>query len=126
MNKQSSYSVKLAALDGFSAPMQRFDKTSAKLVDNIKVQRAELKTLDTQQKQLTGFDKLQSQLSQTSDKLTKAKQHEQALQVEQQQTQQQSSDVAAQYKATNAQVRKLTNQQTKQQKSLDFTATQAA
>lgn len=91
----AKYSIAIAALDKFSAPFKSFSDTNDKLVTQIKEQQAELRNLNTAARDLSGFERMQRKLAETSTALEQAKLDE--------------AELARQMEATEQPTKRLTN-----------------
>ncbi|ELN1085017.1 phage tail tape measure protein [Salmonella enterica] len=91
----AKYSIAIAALDKFSAPFKSFSDTNDKLVTQIKGQQAELRNLRDAQRDLSGFERMQRKLAETSTALEQAKLDE--------------AELARQMEATEQPTKRLTN-----------------
>jgi hypothetical protein len=91
----AKYSIAIAALDKFSAPFKSFSDTNDKLVTQIKGQQAELRNLNTAARDLSGFERMQRKLAETSTALEQAKLDE--------------AELARQMEATEQPTKRLTN-----------------
>lgn len=91
----AKYSIAIAALDKFSAPFKSFSDTNDKLVTQLRGQQAELRKLKDAQRDMSGFERMQRKLSETSNALEQAKLDE--------------AELAQQMAATERPTKRLTN-----------------
>jgi len=100
---ESKYSLKLAAVDGFSTTFGSFEKGAEKLQASIKAQQARLRELNSQAKDVSGFETLTAKVKQTEEAVKSARAEQARLSREQAAAKAKASELAQAYgKATAA------------------------
>lgn len=94
---ESKYSIRLAALDAYSATFGDFGKKSAKVQESIKAQQAELRKLNSQAKDMDGFAKLTDSIKKTESALQAARAEQARLGREQATASNRAAELATAY-----------------------------
>lgn len=94
---ESKYSIRLAAVDAYSATFGDFGKKTARVQESIKAQQAELRKLNSQARDMDGFVKLSESVKKTESALQAARAEQSRLSREQATAKNRAAELAAAY-----------------------------
>lgn len=94
---EGKYSLKLAAQDAFSTTFADFGKKAGRMQEAIKAQQAELRKLNSQAKDMKGYEKLGEDLKKTDAALTSARAEQSRLSREQSLASAKAAELSAAY-----------------------------
>lgn len=91
------YSLKIAAQDAFSTTFADFGKKAGRMQEELKAQQAELRKLNSQVKDMTGYEKLGTDLKKTEQALASARAEQSRLAREQSLASTKAAELSAAY-----------------------------
>ncbi|WP_163833390.1 phage tail tape measure protein [Spartinivicinus ruber] len=115
----AQYSIAIAAIDRFSAPLQSYQRTTEQLTSQLREQRSEVRRLNAVQRDMSSYDRLQRQMEDTSRSLSDARLEQRQLAQQMRDTQNPSRQLTRHFDRANRAVTQLNAQYQTQTNRLD-------